>query len=736
MPEPSSNHRPLNLRLRSDLVVQPVSYSVGETWIVKDPLALEHHQFTPEEYFLLDRLRSPSSLAELRREFEARFSPHRISCEAIWAFISRLHQAGLVISTATGQGDELLRRDAEDKARERSLMWTKILAMRFRGIDPDRWLTAIHAHCRWAFSWPMALLATLIVLVAGSLVLGHWTEFCSRLPSLAAMADLRNLVWLLVAMAFAKVLHELGHALVCKHFGGEVHEMGLLLLAFTPCLYCDVSSAWQMPNRWQRIFISAAGMLVELVLASLAVIVWWYSQPGIINLLALNLVVVCSVSTLLVNGNPLLRYDGYYILADLTQTPSLWQRSRQVLSQTASRWILGLKQTPDAITPSGHAGWLAIYALASKLYLATVLVGIIWMLVVILHPLHMETLAYGVGLAALGGVVMGPIMGANRIIRNPLRRRELRWGRLTLILAATIGIFAAALTRPMPYNVSAPVVLMPENATRIYTTVEGTLAEALPAGTEVQAGETIVRLENTEVALSLVKLQGEARLAKLRVEQLEKLRNHDSEIAVEIPTARATLAAIEAELADRQREAERLSIKAERAGTIVAVPSHSQGQDEIDHLPTWSGSLLDSQNIGATATPGTLVCWIADAEALEATLLINPAEAPRIRPGQTVRLLLDQFPNKVLEGTVREIARRDNRTARSLGTADRALERLATGLLPEGRGETQYQVRVELNEVPPGLIAGTRGQAKVATTPMRFGWRIVRWLSQTFRLSS
>ena len=97
-------------------------------------------------------------------------------------------------------------------------------------------------------------------------------------------ADWRNLVWLFAAIGVVKVLHELGHALACKHFGGEVPEMGVLLLVFVPCLYCDVTDAWRLPSKWQRILISSAGMIVEFVIASVATIVWWYSQPGWFNL--------------------------------------------------------------------------------------------------------------------------------------------------------------------------------------------------------------------------------------------------------------------------------------------------------------------------------------------------------------------------------------------------------------------------------------------------------------------
>ena len=182
------------------------------------------------------------------------------------------------------------------------------------------------------------------------------TNFARGCRKCSALFDPRNLFWLLLAIGAVKVLHELGHALACKHFGGEVHELGFMLLVFAPCLYCDVSDAWRLPSKWQRIAVSAAGMVVELVLAALATIVWWYAQPGVVQLVALNIMIVCTVSTLLVNGNPLLRYDGYYILSDLVETPNLWQRSREVLRRFASEWLLGEPAADDPLVPARTSG--------------------------------------------------------------------------------------------------------------------------------------------------------------------------------------------------------------------------------------------------------------------------------------------------------------------------------------------------------------------------------------------
>ena len=159
----------------------------------------------------------------------------------------------------------------------------------------------------------------------------------ARLPEFHAFFCLDNLVWFLLAIAVSKALHELGHGLVCKHFGGECHELGLMLLVFTPCLYVNVSDAWLLPNKWHRIAISAAGMAVEVLLAAVCTFIWWFSEPGMLNYLCLNVMFISSVSTLVFNANPLLRYDGYYILSDLMEVPNLRQKASTSPSPPGSR---------------------------------------------------------------------------------------------------------------------------------------------------------------------------------------------------------------------------------------------------------------------------------------------------------------------------------------------------------------------------------------------------------------
>jgi putative peptide zinc metalloprotease protein len=722
------------LRLRPDLIAAPVEMSGAPTWVVKDPLTLEHYHFSPEEYTLMELLRQPISLAELEREFGRRFSPRTITDQEIWTFLSRLHESGLLTSDAEGQGDELLRRMRKERFRRRAAALAQLTAIQFRGVNPDRFLTAVHDRCRWLFSKVALIVAALIVFYAASLVVGHFAEFRARLPELSAFVDMRNWIWLFAAIAGVKILHELGHALTCKHFGGEIHELGVMLLAFVPCLYCDVTDSWRLASKWQRIMVSAAGMLVELVIAAVATIIWWHADSGLISLIALDVMVISTVHTLAVNGNPLLRYDGYYILSDLVESPNLWQRSREALGSFTSRWILGLRVDDDPLVPARHRAWLAMYAVASKIYLALVVVAIVWGMARVLCPLHLEIVAYAIGATVAGSLAAGPVIGAVRFLQNPSRRGEVRNGRLATVAAIALVAVVVILAWPVNYYVRAPLVLLPADAARVYATQSGRLASALPAGTHVGAGKDIAKLENSDAQIELARLTGEYDLQKLRLANLELLRSEDPEANAKIPATRAAVDDLTRQLADRRHDAERLTLTAPVAGEVIPVPRIETAEPANGRLRQWSGAILDEQNRGALVEPGTLVCFVGDPQKASAVLVVEDTDIERVRPGQKVRLRLDQLPGQILTGEVIDVARRDPQPADSAKAARADLAQLFAGVVPPGQEAVQYQVRVRLDEPPQFLAIGGRGQAKIAAERITLARWLARYLAQTFRL--
>jgi putative peptide zinc metalloprotease protein len=573
------------------------------------------------------------------------------------------------------------------------------------------------------------------VLYALSLVFGHFEEFRNRLPELSALLDWRNLPWLLLAIGVAKTLHELGHALMCKHYGGEVRELGIMLLVFAPCLYCDVTDAWRLPSKWRRIAVSSAGVCVELVLASAATIVWWYAQPSVVQLVALNIMVICTLNTLLINGNPLLRYDGYYIFSDFMEVPNLWQRSREALRYFWSEWLMGQPTAADALLPARQRPWLAAYAIASKVYLSMVCVLIVWGLAKSLAPYRLENVAYAIGLTIFGSALIAPLKSVVELARNPLQRAEMQRGRVAIVAAIVLAIVIGVLAFPVDYNVSAPLLLLPADAARVYTTAEGTLENMLPAGTKVSQGEAIGKLTNVDTDVEIARLEGECKLRQLHLEHLERLRGLDHEANDQLPTARTALADSQRRLDERKSESQRLTLKAPTNGIVIPAPRITKTHRSDGRLPEWTGSLLDSSAHGARVRPGTLTCLVGDPKQLSAVLLVDDADVKFLQPGQRARLSVEQLPGQVIEGEVVEVARHEASDRDREKNAKDDLTSLRAGLVSPGREGAHYEVRVRLDDAArPEFIIGGRGEAKVATERVTLARRISRYLAQTFRL--
>lgn len=732
----SVGNRRLRLRARGDVRAVRVAFSGQSGHVLKDPVTLEMFHLTAEEFFLFEQLKRPISLGQLQSEFERQFPPRRVSVETLQGYLNQLHDCGLLVSEATGQGEQLVQRASRRRRSEWLQNAGRVLAIRFPGFDATRTLDWLYPKCRWLFSRGMLIVAVAMVLYAGAIVVGHAGEVAARLPSLGVLLEPRHLLLLVATIGGVKLLHELGHALACKHFGGRCHEMGVLLLVFAPSLYCDVSDVWRLPNKWHRMAVSAAGMAVELVLAALATIAWWHTQPGLLNIWCLNIVMVCSVGTLLVNANPLLRYDGYYLLADLVEVPNLGSRARGLVGRMLRHWLLAEPAEVDPLLGPGRQRGLVAYSLAAKIYLAAVLGGIFIVLAKLAQPHHLQNLVYTVALVALIGYTAPAMLSWWRWLRNPTVRARLRRLRLTVLTSTVAGAVAGVLFWPVAGQVAAPVVLVPADSQPLLATASGELRFAVQPGSHVRAGEVVAQLVDPATELALAEQTARCREHQLRREQLLALRVLDDRAGEQLPTVEAALADAEAQLAEQRREAERLVLLAPRAGQVIAPPDRPRHTGRWDsaaesQLARWSGSPLATRNLGCWIESGTMLCAVADPARLEAWVAVDEADIAEVHPGQQVRLLLEQLPGRVLDGKVVEVARRS--TCDGSGQPDRPAASLASALRNEP-ARCYHVVRVALDASDALLLVGARGQAKVETSNTTLSAIAARFLRRTFRL--
>jgi putative peptide zinc metalloprotease protein len=724
----------VRLRKRPDLIVQQQRHRGQVYWVIKDPVALRYYRLRDEEHAVLQMLDGTESLEDIRSRFEQAFAPQRLDPQRLQAFLGKLHRQGLILAEAPGQGRELLRQHADWRRQRLLSALGSVLAIRFRGIDPEPLLERIYPSVRWLFSPVWLSGCTLLVLAALLLVTVNFGELWSRLPALEQFFSLSNAAWLAVALAFAKVLHELGHALVCKHLGGECHEMGILLLAGVPCLYCDVSDAWMVGDKWRRAAIGAAGMAVEVVLAAACAVLWWYSQPGLLNSLCFALLISCSVSTLVLNGNPLLRYDGYYILSDLLETPNLWQRSRDALERLLLRIGLGVPEE----RATAHAGparlLLAGYAALSIVYGWFVLLTVLWLIHRALQVHRLEVLGTMLTAFVLAGILAPAGWRAARAVQSPLRMRQVRWSRAALSLTVVGVLLAAAFLLPLPQRITAEMIIQPRDARRVYVSVPGVLESvAVRAGEQVAAGQTLAELTNREVDLDVVRLEGQLRLQQTQVRNLHRERVSDASAGARIPQAEEALRQLEQQLHQRREDQKRLKIVAPTAGAVLPPAQARLFDDAPRDDGKEAASPLEQSSLGGFLPMATTFCLIGDPGRWEAVLAISQSDIELVRPGQTVAMQLAELPGETFTGEVLELAEVNVELERPVNhpTEVDAFEQpiRAPNTAPM---ETRYRARVSFDPGSHRLLQGFRGQAKVHVAAEPLAGRLLRAVRQTF----
>jgi putative peptide zinc metalloprotease protein len=737
----SASSRPLNIRCRPDLTSRKQRYHGSPYWIVKEPVGLNYFRFQEEEFSILQMLDGKTSLDDIKHRYESLFPPGKITVEEIARFIGNLFQSGLLMADVTGQGIQLIQRKEERHRKQLLATLSNVLAIRFKGIDPERILNWLYPKTRWFFSQTTVLLCLSLALCAFLLVTVQWETFQAKLPSFHTFFAGKNWLWLGLTLAVTKVLHEFGHGLSCKHFGGECHEMGIMILVLTPCLYCNVSDSWMLPNKWHRAAIGAAGMYVELVIASIATFIWWFTESGtIIHQLSLSIMFVCSVSTLLFNGNPLLRYDGYYILSDILEIPNLRQKSSAILGRKLGALCLGLEEPEDPFLPQRNQALFALYSVAAVIYRWLIVFGILYFLYKVFENTGFQIIGQLIATFALYGLLVQPLWKLGKYLSVPGRLQSVKTPNFVTTLVVVLLVLAGILFVPLPYHVICTLEIQPHDAARVYVEVPGILVKSyVEPGNRVQKGDRLAELNNLDLQLESIRLQGELSTLEEEIKNLHFERNQSRGDSArragnELLAAKERKQSASTRLEQQQEDLDRLTLTAPRDGYIFPPPFKSGRPAAEGMLPTWSGTPIEPKNHGARLQTSELFCQIGDQGHMEAVLAIDQSDRNFVAEDQHVEIILNHLPNLTFESKIERIA-----TTEMTEPPRRLTERAGGELMTEtdatGREQlmsTTYQARVLLADPQHLLRIGLRGQAKIETAPRTLGNRIWRLLSETF----
>ena len=707
--------------------VRQMQFQGAPWWVLKDPVGLRYHRLQAEHYCVLCLLDGQRSLKDIRDQLVKQFPATPVQLADVQRMITSLHSQGLVWSQRPGQAGPLITK--QQKA-SRQKLWqsvTNLLSIRLPGWDPDAALQWMHGWLSWIYHPVTGVLATLFVISAWLLLFVQFDEFLSRLPEFRQFFSWRNLIWLWLTLSATKVIHEFGHGLTCKHNGSECHEMGVMLLVFSPTLYCDVTDSWMLRDKWQRIWIAAAGMIIEVVLSAIAIFVWWFTTPGLLNHLCLNVFFVTTITTVIFNANPLLRYDGYYMLSDWLGIPNLRDKAARQLRETFAETCLGITSPPNPLMPDTDRIWFITYTIAATLYRWFVLSAVLLFLYVVLKPYGLQSIGIMLAVLSLSSIIGNIVFNIGQIVTAP---RSEPMSRLRIAITAVVGLalISSALAIPLPWYIEAPFLIEPHNVAHVMTTAPGQLTSfAVRPGETVQKGQLLSTLLDYEKEDQLRRLDVER---ESQVAEIAKL--HALELSAEHALALKRLQTIEKQIVELQEQLAELTITAPISGSIVAAPKVS-APPRITRvsLPKWSGHISNPSNLGCLLSTRTHLLSIAPDERMQVLLYLDQAHRDDLYVGQPIEIKFEHLADRTYRAGIVGIAREHSDVAPPTLSIKQG-GGLASVTNPEGRERltsVAYQARAVLSQETRLLKPGMRGTARFLVerrSAAQWLWRALR----------
>jgi putative peptide zinc metalloprotease protein len=535
-----ANARP---RIRDHIQLHRHYYRGNRCYMLQDEASGTFHRFSPEVYVLIGQMDGKRTVDEIWETTLEKLGDHAPSQDETLHLLGQLHAADILQCDITPDILEVFQRYRKKQRQDWKQRLINPMSLRVPLWDPQQFLTRWLPLVRPLFSWAGFAVWALIVL-AGAIYAGLYWE-----PITADIVDRVlnpwNLVIMVITYPVVKMLHELGHAFATRLWGGEVHEMGVMFLVLMPIPYVDATAAAGFTDKSRRFVVSAAGMMVELFLAALALFVWINVEAGIVSAVAYNIMLIGSVSTLFFNGNPLLRFDGYYMLADAIEIPNLSVRSKRYLNYLAMRYLYGMQDVSSPVAARGEAAWFVSYGVLSFLYRMFIMSVIV---------LYVAGKFFVVGvLLAMWAIILQLVVPFVRHVRFLLKDDRLQQQRSRALGVAgfgvaLLGVMLFAMPAPL-WTMAEGVVWLPEKS-RIRAGTDCFVTAVLArTDTVIAAGDPVMSCEDPLLSSQVAVL--EARLQELHAQhslemvndrvEAQSIKQDIESVAEELDQARAQL---------------------------------------------------------------------------------------------------------------------------------------------------------------------------------------------------
>lgn len=695
------------LKLRDDLQFRYQIYGERPSYLIEDTLNGHYFQIGLVEYHFIQQLNGNTTILDaLKITPELELEQALPLCH--WLLQSQLAYTPI----PNGQGWMLLTppTDVSKKfARYFNLLFIKISLG-----SPDRFLTRLQPYFNWMLTAWFFWLWLLICLSSIYQLVVHKTQF---IGAASQILSIHNTIYLLLAWIIIKFIHELFHGLVCKKYGGYVHEVGILLILLTPLGgYVNANASWRFPSKWQKIHVSAAGIFIELLIASLSIWIWAYTEPGLLHYLTYNLILIAGIGTLFFNANPLMRFDGYYILSDLLNIPNLYTLGQRYIHYLMRRYLQG-RNEPSPIAQSQKVLFIKIYSFATLFWR--------WLVVITLIFLA-NYLFEGAGIIlAINAVIFMFIIPFGRFIRRlfiePTGFTVMR--RLFFVMSLMSAIVTLLLTQ-MTWSIRyyAPAVIEYQNSVIIRAESPGFVQKILvKQGDNVEKDQVLLILENKELLEEKINLALQIQIHELKGQQYfesDRLSDYQTEIE--------KINDLQHKLREKTQQVEDLTITAPIASTVV-----------VDYLSDLQGTYLQQ---------GTEILTLAHPQQKEIKLSISQQDIDvfRVKIGHALTFYRDAAPLTAIPILLQKVNPSATQTIVHPALTALAGGRISIKLKTEKNNEKQELEQYEylkprflgiahlINEVTPTLQAGEIGTVELMSEPEILGNLLYIWITHYF----
>ena len=484
--------------VRPNLQVSRHIFSGVKTYVLRDPITAQSHRFSAEDYQLLIAIDQTRTLKQSLQALIDRKRLNESDSSKFYRYVVHLHQMGL-LSLPLSDGNSLHKRYVQRQEAQKKGRLFKLLFMKVPLVKPDRFLANTQHWFAPLFTLQAVVVWLLCAILSLVVLMTNWGEFVDPVGTMLTLGNLPTLWCLLVGL---KVFHEFGHAYACKIFKGDVPEMGAMFILGTPCAYVDASSSWGFASRWHRMTVALAGMYFESMLAMVALLVWLFTDTGHLHSAAQYAIVLSTVVTIGFNANPLMRYDGYFVLCDILNIPNLHREAKASAVSFIKRWLFWL-ELPESETSQSRRYFMTAFGLACMVYQITVSAGIAILLSFAI-PL--------VGPAIGATMLLMPLVRQIRSVVSYLGRSDevakIRGRAVAIVTGMAASLIVIVFVVPIPGRTETLGILHRMEEQSIRAGVDGFVLKVLAtSGTKLTSSQPIYRLENADLLTQRFEIQ-------------------------------------------------------------------------------------------------------------------------------------------------------------------------------------------------------------------------------------